>query len=701
MRIFLVVFLLQPLLAFGAGAAVVEYELDIEYQTVNKAGRPVRAMVVGGSIPAPTIEATLGDLLRVTFHNKMDVETSIHWHGVLVPPQQDGVPYLNTLPIAAHSSFTFEFTIRTAGTYWYHSHTGLHEQRGVYGSLVFRPKVETIQVDREYVVVFSDWTNERPKDVLRHLKREGEYYALQKDSVQSWDRVIANGSRAVRNRLRSAWTRMGPMDLSDVGYDAFLANGEQVHRLGPAQPGERVRLRMINAAASSYFDIEFAGGPMTIISADGVDLQPQAVKRLRIAVAETYDVIVELPDNLAYELRATSMDGTGYATAILGEGEIVRAPGHPRPNLFLMDMGMAMDMEMADQPMAGMKEMAEMPTAGMKEMAEMPTAGIKEMAEMPMPLGGVIGHMKDYGALRALESTEYGAAAPRREHVLVLTGNMDRYVWSINNRTLSEADRILIRRGEVVRFVLVNKTMMNHPMHLHGHFFRVLNGQGALSPLKHTIDVGPMSTVTIEFEANEERDWFFHCHNLYHMASGMARVVSYEATSRADKSVIRKLAEDRHWFAFADLALMSHKLSGRVWAANSRHRFEVEWDFDWRDEYEIEPVYVRNLSRWLDVYAGGTFEADEDGSRENVGMIGVRYILPMLITADLRLETNGDVHFGLSSELQLQKRLKFDWEWNTDKEYEIGLEYELSKTLLIRASFGSEYEAGAGLLFKF
>lgn len=690
MRALLIVFLLQPLLAFGAGAAVVEYAFDIEYRTVNKAGRPVRAMAVGGSIPAPTIAAMVGDLLRVTFHNKMDVATSIHWHGVLVPPQQDGVPYLNTLPIAAHSSFTFEFPIRTAGTFWYHSHTGLHEQRGVYGSLVFRPKVETIQVDREYVVVFSDWTNERPMEVLRHLKREGEYYALQKDSVQSWDRVIANGSKAIRNRLRSAWTRMGPMDLSDVGYDAFLANGEAVHRLGPARPGERVRLRMINAAASSYFDIEFAGGPMTIVSADGVDLDPQAVKRLRMAVAETYDVIVELPHSGAFELRATSMDGSGFASAILGQGDIVRAPDHPRPNLFLMDMGMA-----------GMKGMAETGMAGMKGMAKKPMAGMKEMAPMPMAPGGPIDHMTDYGPLKALESTEYDADRPRREHVLELTGNMDRYVWSINNRTLSEADRILIRKGEVVRFRLVNTTMMNHPMHLHGHFFRVLNGQGALSPLKHSLDVAPMSSVTIEFEANEERDWFFHCHNLYHMASGMARVVSYEATSRADRGVIQKLAEDRHWFAFADAAAMSNKLAGRVWAANSRNRVEVDWDFDWKDEYEIEPVYVRNLSRWLDIYAGGSFEENEDGSEENVGMFGLRYVLPLLITADLRLETNGEVHFGLSSELQLQKRLKFEWEWNTDEEYEVGLEYELNKAVSIVASFGSEFEAGIGLLFKY
>lgn len=694
MRYLLLVFLLQPILAYSARAAVVEYEFDIEYQTVNKAGRPVQAMVVGGSIPAPTIEAMVGDLLRVTFHNKMDVATSIHWHGVLVPPQQDGVPYLNTLPIAAHSSFAFEFPIRTAGTYWYHSHTGLHEQRGIYGALVFRPQAETVPVDREYVVVFSDWTNERPKDVLRHLKRDGDYYALKKDSVQSWDRVIANGSRAIRNRLRSAWTRMGPMDLSDVGYDAFLANGEAVHRLGPARPGERVRLRMINAATSSYFDVEFAGGPMTIISADGIDVRPQAVQRLRMAVAETYDVIVELPDSLAFELRATSMDGTGFATAILGDGNIVRAPSVPRPNLFLMDMGMTGGGHKMEMP----TEEKMRPGSGM---AGQQKNEMERMGSVPPMSGRPIDHMKDYSQLRARESTEYGADRPRREHILELTGNMERYVWSINNRTLSEADRILIRKGEVVRFVLVNKTMMNHPMHLHGHFFRILNGQGELSPLKHTVDVPPMSTVIIEFEANEERDWFFHCHNLYHIASGMARVVSYEQTSRADKNVIRKLAGDDHWFVFADLAVLSHKVGGRIWTSNTRNSFEVAFDFDWQDEFEVEPIYVRNLSRWLDVYAGGSFEEDEDGTEENVGMFGVRYVLPMLITADLRVETNGDVHFGLESELQLTKRLRFEWQWNTDDEYELGLEYELNKAASIFAAFGSEYETGAGLLFKF
>lgn len=674
----------------AAAGQVAEYNIDIEYKTIAPAGQPVRAMTVGGTVPGPTIEAQEGDILRVTFNNKMDVATSIHWHGILLPPGEDGVPTLNTKPIAAHSSHTFEFPVIQTGTYWYHSHTGLQEQRGVYGAIVFHPNTVETHVDHDRVVVFSDWNNEDPDRVLRNLKRDGDYYALKKGSVQSWDKVIANGAEAIKARLTSAWTRMGPMDVSDIGYDAFLANGQTVHRLGPMDAGDTVRLRLVNAAASSYFDVEFAGGPMTIVSADGIAVEPIAVKRLRMAVAETYDVLVTLPDAMAYELRATAADGTGYSSTILGDGEIIRAPDIDRPNLFLgpimkMDMGGSMDtdmdMDMGDDT-SGM---------GMKKM---------EMPGMDM-LTAPIDHMTGYGALRATASTAPDASRPVVEHVLELTGNMERYVWSINNRTLSESDRILIRKGDVVRFRMVNKTMMSHPMHLHGHFFRVLNGQGERSPLKHTVDVPPMSTVIIEFEANEERDWFFHCHVLYHMSSGMARVISYEGSSQASREMIRQIAGDRKWFTFADIGALSNMGRGRVWATNARNLLEAEVAFDWQDEYEVELAYARNINRWLDVYAGGRFEKQEDGREENVGTLGVRYILPLLIEADLSVQSNGEVLFELGSELQLASRIKFDWQWNTDDEFHVGLEYEISKRLSVYASHSSEFETGIGLMAKF
>lgn len=667
MRILLSSALALLLTLSAAVADTVVYEFDIGYRTVSPAGKPVEAMTVGGSLPAPLIEANIGDILRVTFNNKMDVATSIHWHGVLLPPDQDGVPHLNTRPIEAGSSFTFEFPIKHTGTYWYHSHTGLQEQRGIYGPLVFRPKKEAVSADREHVITFSDWTNERPERVLRNLKRDGDYYARKKGSVASWDKVIAHGGKAIEARLEANWSRMGPMDVSDVGYDAFLANGEAVHRLA-ARPGERVRLRLVNAAASSYFDVEFAGGAMTIVAADGLDIEPTVVKRLRMAVAETYDVIVTMPEVSAYELRATATDGTGYASAILGQGEVVGAPDVPKPGLFMaMDHG----------------------------------DGGHGVHVGHGGMTGPVTHMTDYSPLRAPAPTSYSPDRPVRELDFTLNGDMERYVWTLNKRTLSESERILIRKGEVVRFRMINKTMMDHPMHLHGHFFRVLNGAGALSPLKHTVNVPAMGEVTIEFLANEERDWFFHCHVLYHMMSGMAAVVSYEETSQADGALLRKLSHDRDWFAYADTGFQSNKATGRLWARNSRYEAALDYDYDWKHAYEIDARFERRIGRWLGVY-GGVYGEDERGaSSKTVGTFGARYILPFLVEADLRVETNGHVRLELGSEIQLLDRLSFHWEWNTDDEYELGLEVEITKGFSLTASHGNDFGTGAGLLVKF
>jgi FtsP/CotA-like multicopper oxidase with cupredoxin domain len=264
--------------ANNAQAKLIKYNFDIDTKSVNFTGKNVDAISVNNQIPGPTIEATVGDILEVTFNNKMNQETSIHWHGVLLPNDQDGVPHLTTKPIAPHSSFTYKYQITHSGTYWYHSHTGLQEQRGAYGSLVFHPKNgELIKTDRDDVVVLSDWTNENPDQVLANLKKDGDYYALKKHSVQSWDRVFKNGTPALKNRLKSSSTRMGPMDLSDVGYDAFLANGQTESSL-EAKPGETVRIRLINAGASSYFNVEFAGEAMIIVAADGIDVEPLKVK---------------------------------------------------------------------------------------------------------------------------------------------------------------------------------------------------------------------------------------------------------------------------------------------------------------------------------------------------------------------------------------------------------------------------------------
>lgn len=724
--------------ANGARAALVEYAFDIDTTTVHFTGKPAQALAVGGQIPAPTIEAAVGDTLRVTFHNRLDEESSVHWHGILLPNDQDGVPWLTTQPIAPGASFTYQYKVTHAGTYWYHSHSGLQEQRGVYGALIFHPEKETVAADRDYTVVLSDWTDEAPARVLRNLKKDGDYYARKKDTVQSWAGVLARGWPAVRNRLHGAWIRMGPMDPSDVGYDLFLANGRPEQTLA-ADAGERVRLRLINAAASSYFDIEFAGGPMTVVAADGVDVEPQRVQRLRIAIAETYDMVVEMPQRRAYALRATSVDGAGYSNTFIGAGERVQAPDIPAPDWYRMHHSMHGEHDMQDahsehdahdehdghdghdahgthdtHDMHGAQDMPD--THKMQDAQDMHSMhdmqGTQDTHDMHAHHrrqagdggGAVIAHLTDYSVLRAKSRTALPAGAPEREVRLKLTGNMERYVWAFNDKALSESDSIRIRKGENTRLVLENETMMNHPLHLHGHFFRVLNGQGEYSPLKHTVNVPPMGTTVIEFEAKEDKDWFFHCHNLYHMHTGMARVISYEGSSAFNDDTREKIAHGNAWYFAGNAAVLGQMAAGRLRAANLRNAFVVHYDYDYDKAYDADFLYRRNFSRFLDAYIGAEFEReDSHEDPEKHAVIGLHYTLPLLIDADLRLDSDNKASLELKSALQLTSRLMLEWQYELkdDDEYRAGLSWELSKNLSLTALYDSDYKGGAGLKWMF
>ncbi|NIN61223.1 MAG: multicopper oxidase domain-containing protein [Gammaproteobacteria bacterium] len=678
-----------------ASSKTVTYEYDIDYKTINIAGKDVNALSINDQIPAPTISATVGDTLRVTFHNRLDVETSVHWHGVLLPNAQDGVPRLTTAPIKPYSSHTFEFPITHAGTYWYHSHTGLQEQRGLYGSLVFYPHKNNYYYDHEKVVMLSDWTNESPENVLRHLKREDDYYSLKKDTVQSWDKVIRNGPRAIRNRLNNAWIRMGPMDISDVGYDAFLINGHRHVELEDVNPGDVVRLRIINAGASSYFYVNYSGGPLTLIEVDGMPVSPIKLNRLRLAIAETFDVLITIPtDGRRYEFRATAEDTSGFASLMMGQGETVPAPAIEKPNLFLMDHSMhaSMDHGAMNQP----DSMEEAIHNG-HEMHKHNGSAIEDAGRSIPELET----LHEYHGIRSPRPTTLNAGNSSREVRLELTGNMERYVWTFNNKALTEADKILIRKGENVRFVLNNKTMMHHPLHLHGHFFRVLNGEGDYSPLKHTVNVPPFQTVTIEFMANEEKDWFFHCHNLYHMKAGMARVIRYEdnpGNSEDFDDYLKRYGDP--WYYFADIGLYSNMLAGKLWAMNLRNSLEVHYDFDWDKNYEVDATYERHLTRFFGVYGGGKFEHNK-GESEQTATIGIRYILPMLIKTDLRFDSEGKFRFQLGSELQLTNRTGFKWYWNTDDEYRVILEYEINKAWSVTANYDSDFNGGIGITAHF
>ncbi|MCK5943933.1 MAG: multicopper oxidase domain-containing protein, partial [Planctomycetes bacterium] len=471
-------------------AAAVEYELTIAATVGAPAGEQVEVLTVNGSSPGPVLRFREGDLARITVRNRLAAEeTSIHWHGLLVPNEMDGVPYLTTPPIPPGGERTFEFRLRQSGTYWYHSHTGLQEQRGVQGAIVIEPREPDVTFDREHVVVLGDWTDDDPTTVMRWLMRGSEWYSIKKGTQQSLLGAWRRG--AVPDYFEREGDRMPAMDLSDVGYDAFLANGRRELAL-PARPGERVLLRIVNAGASTYFYLGAGRGPLTIVGADGVRVEPVDVRRLLIGMAETYDVLVTMPPEAAtLEVRATAQDGSGHASMLLGQGPLLAASDPPRANLYVMD---------------------EMLAAGLA--SQIPArAAAAATAERPFA---------PYGLLRAVADTTVVAPGREvRELTMRLTGDMRRYRWGFDNETLAENPTIRVRRGEVLRIELINDTMMHHPLHLHGHFFRVLNGHGARAPLKHTVDVPPMGKRTIEWVADEEGgDWFFHCHLLYHMDAG-------------------------------------------------------------------------------------------------------------------------------------------------------------------------------------
>lgn len=316
-------------------AKTVHYELNIENKSLNISGKGSVdfALTVNGGIPAPTLEFTEGDEAEIVVKNSLpNEEASIHWHGILLPPLEDGVPYLNTPPILPGQSRTFKFLIRQNGTYWYHSHTDLQEQKGVYGAIVIHPKKDEIKVDHDIVALISDWSDENPDQIIKNLKKDGDYYLYKKNNVRSYIGAIKAGK--LSNLLSNEWQRMGGMDLSDIGYDAFLIDGKTNSQLLMAHPGQKVRLRIINAGSSSYFYVSLAGLPMQVISADGKDIQPIMTKELLMGMAETYDVIFTVPEHKNYELRATAQDVTGFASAWIGMGERVFSPDKPGPDLY-------------------------------------------------------------------------------------------------------------------------------------------------------------------------------------------------------------------------------------------------------------------------------------------------------------------------------------------------------------------------------
>ena len=543
-------------------------------------GRAGDAIAMNGTIPAPLLRLREGERVRIAVHNQLDEDTSIHWHGLIVPFQMDGVPGVSFPGIKAHSTFVYEFPLRQSGTYWYHSHSGLQEQIGHYGPMIIDPAgADPIAYDREHVIVLSDWSFIQPHTIFIRLKQEGGFFNRQKLTLMDRLKGKTDPLTAEESAM-FARMRMDPTDISDVteaAYD-FLINGytSSENWTGVFRPGERVRLRIINAAAQTTFNLRIPGLPMTVVATDGIEIRPVEIDEFQIGNAETYDVIVQ-PENRAYSFVAETIDRSGMGVATLAPQAGMRAavpPLRERPTLGMKDMGMGHgsghdagaargdsagaapsgDMghsahgAAAALPVSATDHSAEraapaVPTKGVdhanmdmrdKSKVDFPVGvGVDMIAPMPVDRVGDPGVGLDDVGHRVLTYRDLVSLKPRSDQraptrmiEIHLTGNMERFMWSLDGQQLSEnPEPYRFARNERVRMRLVNDTMMTHPMHLHGHFWEIVNGHGAHQPLKHTVRVLPGGYIDLDLTADAPGDWAFHCHLLYHMHAGMMRVV--------------------------------------------------------------------------------------------------------------------------------------------------------------------------------
>jgi CopA family copper-resistance protein len=726
----------------------VVYHLYVKDTIVNFTGKNKRAIAVNGQIPMPTLVFTEGDTAEIYVHNELNETTSLHWHGLFLPNKEDGVPNLTQMPIEPHTTHLYSFPIIQHGTHWYHSHSGLQEQIGMYGSFVmnkapnaanFRQGIDDLPT---VPLVLSEWTDANPNNVHRMLHNATDWFAIQKGSTQSYGEAIKQGY--FKTKVANEWKRMNAMDVSDVYYDKFLINGKNESQLKQFKSGDKVRLRVSNGGASSYFWLTYGGGKMTVVANDGNDVEPIEVDRLIIAVSETYDVIVTIPtDGFSHEFLATPEDRTKSTSLFLGAG--VKKLSLPLPKLKyfegmkmmngmmkmngeLDDMGMQMSLNQMDMNVVMYPEITgETEQKGKHKMGDMKMGDMKTEAEQydANALSDIV--TLNYAMLKSPNKTTLPKDAPVKELHFQLSGNMNRYVWSLDNKVVSETDKILVKKGENVRLVLYNGSMMRHPMHLHGHDFRLLNGQGDYAPLKNIVDIMPMETDTLEFNANVEGDWFFHCHILYHMMSGMGRVFTYENQApnpliTKPKLAQRKLfADDRRFHFMAGNDFATNGNDGHFMLQNTRWSIGTEWRLGYHayHGYETETHIGRYIGKmqWLMPFIGfdwryRTLGIDEQeknlfgqiNTKDNRQFlsVGIDYTLPMLIKFQAEVYHNGDVRLQLMREdIPLGKRLRGSFMVNTDKEYMIGGRYIFTKNLSVSSHYDSDMGLGAGLTITY
>ena len=531
-------------------AAVKEYDLTIAEQTVNITGKPVERITVNGKFVAPLLEFEEGDEAVIRVHNKLkNQDSSIHWHGLLLPGIMDGVPGFNKFNgIAPNKTYEYKFKVRQNGTYWYHSHSKGQEQDGLYGAFVIYPKDKTPltaaeKTDKDYVVLLSDFHNSTSDQIMKNIKKEADYYQNRRETVFDVLKQVKRDGLKATWQDRSMWNQMRMLktDMSDVTGYTFLMNGKtpQQNWTGNFKAGEKVRLRFINASAMSFFDVRIPNLKMTVVSADGQPVKPVPVDEFRIGTAETYDVIVE-PKQAHYQIEAESIDRTGFSVGTLHDEntspvkQIEMPKPRPRSLLTMEDMGMNHDMSSMkgmnhdmssmkgmDHDMSSMKGMNhDMPmnSATVKAASDKNDNTVFGWANASTPEGN---KALQYSDLQSLDPQKDTRAA-EREIEIRLGGNMERYIWTINGKKFNEADPLVVKYGERIRLKFVNDSMMAHPMHLHGMFMQLENGQDPSNmPNKHTVIVPPGKTITTLLTADELGEWAIHCHLLYHMSAGM------------------------------------------------------------------------------------------------------------------------------------------------------------------------------------
>jgi FtsP/CotA-like multicopper oxidase with cupredoxin domain len=521
------------------------FSLAFDHKKVNFTGKDRFATAINGSVPAPILRWKQGERVTLDVTNNLAVDSSIHWHGMILPSAMDGVPGISDdfKGIKPGETFRYEFDVKQSGTYWYHSHSGFQEQTGAYGAIVIDP-IEPFHVsyDREHVIVLSDWSDEDPEDIYAKLKKMSHYYnTRERTTGDLWSEIQKNGLSQTWND-RAMWNdmRMSDRDISDVtGYTyTYLMNGNTPAEnwTGIFNKGERLRLRIINASAMTLFDLRIPGLKMTVVAADGQNVEPVTVDEFRIGVAETYDVIVTPEDDMAYSLFAQSIDRSGYAVGRLTSDPALHAEVPQMdyaPLLTHGDMGMGgMDHSNMDHSNMTPEMMAMMAGGGIKHAETEYGPHIDMLAESPQyrlddPGVGLRDNGRTvltYADLRNLDPTP-DPRDPEREIELHLNGNMRRYMWSINGIKFADSEPLMMKYGERLRITLVNDTMMNHPMHLHGVWSDLETGDDKFIPRKHTVIVQPGSKISYRVTADALGSWAYHCHLIYHMPGMFRRVV--------------------------------------------------------------------------------------------------------------------------------------------------------------------------------